>query len=133
MKKIALILLLFSFFNGQSQTLSEKKILKLNKLNLEVENLNLNDINIQKNLNEILKLNRKTKINRTLAIYYRISALTGIIYGGLITYGPQHPIRELIGGLYIASGVLCAGVSIPLWKASKKRKKERNELIKTFR
>ena len=133
MKKIALILLLFSFFNGQSQTLSEKKILKLNKLNLEVENLNLNDINIQKNLNEILKLNRKTNTNKTVAVYLSIKALAGVIYGGYVIHHSSYAIIDFIGGTFIATGVLCAGVSIPLWKASKKRKKERNELIKTFR
>ena len=56
MKKIALIILLLSFFNGISQSLSKKGITKLNHLSIKTESLNLNDINIQKNLNEILKL-----------------------------------------------------------------------------
>ena len=96
------------------------------------ENLNLNDINIQKNLNEILKLNKKTKIKKTVAASLSIKALVGLIYGGYAVHNSSNVIKELIGGFSIASGFLYAGVSIPVWKTSKKRKKEINELIKTF-
>ena len=79
MKKIAILILLFSFYNGISQTLSEKEIAKLNSLEIKTENLNLENTTIQKDLNEILKLERKRKKNKTVGIVMTTISVSGMI------------------------------------------------------
>jgi hypothetical protein len=68
MKKFTLLIILFSFFNGLSQSLSEKKLTKLNKLHIKTESLNLNDISIQNDLSRILNIERKRKTDKTIGI-----------------------------------------------------------------
>lgn len=134
MKKITLIILLFSFFNGLSQSLSEKEITKLNKLSIKTENLNLNDINIQKDLNEILSLERKRKINKTVGIIFTsLSIITLTIAAvGVPSVSEKNDLNQALGPTVIVAGFIHGGISIPFWNSSKKRKKERNKLLKKF-
>lgn len=131
MKKIILIILLFSFFNGLTQSLSEKEILKLNKLNIKTESLNINNFNIQNDLNRILKLEKKRKTNKTVGIVLTSLSVSSMIFGGIFVSKGNATI-DAYGATMIAVGVFYGGVSIPFWVSSKKRKRERNELIKMF-
>ena len=131
MKKIAILILLFSFFNGISQTLSEKEIVKLNLLEIKTENLNLENNTVQKDLNEILKLERKRKTNKTLGIVMTTMSVSGMVLGGVLL-SKDHILSDVFGGMMVAGGVVYGGISIPFWVSSKKRKKERDELIKMF-
>ncbi len=137
-KKITLLILLISYIIGNSQELSEKNILKLNEFNIKTEKLELNNLNIQNDLNKILILDKKRiKNKRTGIILTSLSILTTAYGIVALTYdkandGMGRAIQETIGGISIGLGVVSAGVSIPLFKSSKKRKKERDELIKEF-
>ena len=137
-KQITLLILLFSFFIGNSQSLSNKNILKLNELDIETEKLNMNDINIQNDLNEILFLDKKRRRNkRTGIILTSLSVLTtsfGII---ALTHdktndGTGRAYQELIGGMSLGIGIAIGGISIPLFNSAKKRKKEHDKLIEKY-
>ena len=131
MKKIALIILLLSFFNGISQSLSKKGITKLNHLSIKTESLNLNDLNIQKNLNEILKLERKRKTNKTAGIILTSLSLITLT-SGIIDVSKKNGLKQELGRAGVVLGVIEGGISILLWNSSKKRKKERDKLLKKF-
>jgi len=131
MKKIAIIILLFSFFNGLSQSLSEKEITKLNNLSIKTESLNLNDLNIQKDLNEILKLERKRKTNKTVGIILTSLSLVTLT-AGIIDVSGKNDLNQALGYAGIVAGAIEGGISIPFWNSSKKRKKERDKLLKKF-
>ena len=58
-----------------------------------------------------------------------------LIHGSILIYKGNnakggHDFPSLFGGLMIASGVIYGGISIPFWASSRKRKKERDKLIK---
>jgi len=131
MKKIAILILLFSFYSGISQTLSEKEIAKLNSLEIKTEKLNLENTTIQKDLNEILKLERKRKKNKTIGIVMTTISVSGMILGGALL-SKDNGLTDVFGGMMVAGGAVYGGISIPFWVSSKKRKKERDELIKMF-
>ena len=131
MKKILILLLLFSFFNGKSQTFSEKQIAKLNLLEVKTENLNLESIEIQKKLNKILKLERKRKTNKTIGIVLTGISVSGMILGGVLL-SKKNIVTDVYGEMMLAGGLIYGGISIPFWVSSKKRKQERDELIKMF-
>ncbi|MFY0629601.1 MAG: hypothetical protein JXR05_04415 [Flavobacteriaceae bacterium] len=137
MRKIVCFLIFLLSYSVNAQTLSEKKIDKLNGLSINTDRLNLNDITIQKSLNEILKLDRKRKTNKTLGIVFTSISAIGIITGLLMvssgnTLEGGHDFATPIGGIMIAGGVAYGGISIPFWISSNKRKKERDKLMKLF-
>lgn len=137
MKRITLFLFILLSYTVNAQTLSEKKIDKLNALSINTDRLNLNDITIQKSLNEILKLDRKRKTNKTFGIVLSSISAVGIISGLLLvsrrnSQTTGHDFATPIGGIIIAGGVAYGGISIPFWISSSKRKKERDELMKLF-
>ena len=131
MKRIILLISIFSFLNGFSQDFSEKEIAKLNKLNIKTESLNLNDFKIQKDLNEILNLEKKRKTNKTFGIILTTLSLATIT-AGIIEVSKKNDLNQTLGTVGIVAGIIEGGISIPLWKSSKKRKKERDELLKKF-
>jgi len=134
-KAITLMIFLFSFFYGNSQSLSDKNIFKLNELNIKTENLNLNDLNIQNDLNKILILDKKRKRNKRTGIILTSLSILATAYGIVaLTYdkaddGTGRAIQETIGGISLGLGVVNAGISIPIFKSSKKKKIERDKLI----
>jgi len=134
-KVITLLILLFSFFIGNSQSLSNKNILKLNKLDIKTEKLNLNGINIQNDLNEILFLDKKRRRNkRTGIILTSLSVLTTTFGIFALTHdkandGTGRAYQELIGGMSLGIGIASGGITIPIFNSAKKRKKERDKLI----
>ena len=131
MKRITLLILLFSFLNGFSQDFSEKEIIKLNRLNIKTESINLNDLNIQKDLNKILNLEKKRKTNITFGIILTTLSLATITTG-IIDVSEKNDFKKVLGTIGIVAGIIYGGISIPLWNASKKRKNERDELLKKF-
>jgi len=138
MKQITLLIILFSFFIGNSQSLSNKNILKLNKLDIKIKKLNYKDVNIQNDLNEILFLDKKRRRNkRTGIILTSLSILTtsfGII---ALTHdkandGTGRAYQELIGGMSLGLGIVSGGITIPIFNSAKKKKKERDKLIEKY-
>ena len=131
MKKLVLLILIFTFFSGLSQNISEKEILKLNKLNVKTENLDFYNLNIKNDLNKILNLDRKRRKNKTVGIILTSASVTSFILGGTLL-SKDNGITDVFGGIMIAGGAVYGGISIPFWNSSKKRKKERDELIQMF-
>lgn len=131
MKKFVLITLLFSFLNGLSQNFSDKEITKLNKLNIETKNFDLNDINIQKDLNKILKFERKRKTKKTVGIILATLSIIPISYG-IIGISHKSDLVKSFGVVGVIGGGTLGGISINLLSSSKKKKKERDELLKKF-
>ena len=131
MKRIILLISIFSFLNGFSQDFSEKEIAKLNKLNIKTKSLNLYDFNIQKDLNEILNLEKKRKTNKTFGIILATLSLATIT-AGIIEVSGKNDLNQTLGTVGIVAGIIEGGISIPLWNASKKKKKERDKLLKKF-
>lgn len=132
MKKTALIYTLFFLsITAIAQNLSDKKIIKLNKLNVHTENLNLQDSITQKDLNLIITLERKRKTHKTVAIV--ITSLAAFItVGGIALVSNKNGIVQIIGTGVLTGGLVSGGLSIPFWIASEKRKKARDKLIKNL-
>ena len=93
---------------------------------------------MQNDLNKILILEKKRRKNkRTGIILTSLSVLT-TAYGIIaLSYdksndGTGRAIQETIGGISLGLGVVSAGISIPIFKSSKKRKNERDKLIEKF-
>lgn len=131
MKKITLLILLLSIFSGLSQVLSKKEIRNLQELNIKTESLDLHNLNIQKDLNTIIVLDRKRKTNKTIGIVLTSLSATSMILGGTLLSKDQE-ITKVFGGAFVTGGIIYGGISIPFWISSKKRKRERNKLIKKF-
>ena len=136
MRKIIFLLILLFSYSVNAQAISEKKIYKLNHLSINTDRLDMNDITIQKSLNEILKLDRKRKTNKTVGIILTSISAVAIVTGTLLvsrnTSGNGHDFATPMGGLIITGGVAYGAVSIPFWISSSKRKKERDKLMKLF-
>ncbi len=136
MKQSIIYCLFLISLSIQGQTLSDKQIDKLNYLQVQTDQLSLDNLDIQKDLNTILVLDRKRKTNKTVAIVLTSIAASGIVLGGIViangTNSEGSAISSVVGGLTMAGGAIYGGISIPFWSAAKKRKKERDALVKMF-
>lgn len=139
MKTKLKIISLLSFFTVilQGQELKPKQIQKIERFGIEYNRLeNKNNGN---DFLEILKKERQRKTNKTIGyVFSSLGLLTttgGILILSNIKSNPNNDMDEsgayqaLIGGFITAIGVIEIGVSIPLFISSKKRNKERNQLI----
>ena len=139
MKTKLKIISLLSFFTVilQGQDLKPKQIQKIERFGIEYNRLeNKNNGN---DFLEILKKERQRKTNKTIGyVFSSLGLLTttgGILILSNIKSNPNNDMDEsgayqaLIGGFITAIGVIEIGVSIPLFISSKKRNKERNQLI----
>ena len=136
-KKITPIIVLFFSAIVVGQNLSEKDILKLNKLQVNTQNFDLKNSKVQQDLNAILKLESKRKTNKTIAISLTTVSIATIIVGGILISKGDAPnskdnLATPIGIIFTAGGVLEAGISIPFWVFTHKRKKQRDKMIQLF-
>ncbi|MDO6743114.1 hypothetical protein Q4553_00865 [Tenacibaculum soleae] len=83
--------------------------------------MNLNDFTTQEKLNKILKLDKKQKTNKTIAIVLSSMAITGLIFSGTTSNKSSKEIDKIN---YMIGGVVYGGVSIPFWVSSKRRKRQ---------
>jgi len=137
MKLLVLSLFLVTAITVSSQEISNTDLQKLEDLQLSYQNLDLTDLKIQKDLNQILFLEKKRKTNKTLAIVFTSAAAVSVIGGSILLSKGNNPTdnidyADVIGGVFITGGVIYGGVSIPFWTASKKRKKERDTLLELY-
>lgn len=137
MKLLVLSIVLVTAMTVSSQEISNTDLQKLEDLQLSSQNLDLTDLKIQKDLNQILFLEKKRKTNKTLAIVFTSAAAVSVIGGSIILSKGNNPndsidYADVIGGVFITGGVIYGGVSIPFWTASKKRKKERDSLLELY-
>jgi len=141
MKTKLIVIFLFCFFTVilQGQELKPRQIQKIKSFGIEYNRLKTENINYGNDFLEILKKERKRKKNKTIGyVFSSIDLLTttgGILILSNIENNPNNDMDEsgaykaLIGGFITAIGAVEIGVSIPLFISSKKRKKERNQLI----
>ena len=123
--------LLFLVNTTYSQNFNEKERNKLETLNINIERLDLTDLNLQLNLKNILKLERKRKTNKTVAIICTSISATSLLLGGALV-SRNNGLAHIFGVAMITEGVVYGGISIPFWVASNKRKKERDRFIDLF-
>lgn len=132
MKQLLITLaLMFSFGVVNSQELSKKELIKLNELNVQTESFDLKDQDIQDDLFQILELENKRKTNKTVGIILTSLSAVSLLVGVSLVSSDKH-LDQAAGIIHISGGVLYGGVSIPFWNASKRRKKERDRLIKRY-
>jgi predicted nucleic acid-binding Zn ribbon protein len=123
----------------QGQELKPKQIQKIESFGIEYNRLISENTNYGNDFLEILEKERKRKKNKTVGyVFSSLGLLTvtgGILMIANIKANPNNDMDEsgayqaLIGGFITAIGAIEIGVSIPLFISSKKRNKERNELI----
>lgn len=131
MRPIYLFLVLVTAVAVNSQEISNTDLQKIEKLHLSTQNLDLTDLKVQKDLNQILSLDKKRKTNKTLGIVFTSAAVVSLVTGSVLL-NKEHPISDVVGGIIITGGVMYGGASIPFWVASKKRKKERDKLLELY-
>lgn len=141
MKTKLKIILLFSFFTVvlQGQELKPKQIQKIESFGIEYNRLTNENIDYRNDFLEILKKENKRKKNKTIGyVFSSLGLLTttgGIFILSNIKKNPNNDMDEtgafqgLIGGIISTIGVIEIGVSIPLFISSKRRNKERNQMI----
>ena len=132
-------LLLFSiilFFHSIifSQNLSDKEYRRLEKLHVNIENIDLNDTTTRQNINQLLRFEKKRKAKKMVGIIFTSAAVVSLATGvylinkGKSTIESGHDVASPIGYIFASGAVVYAGVSIPFWIASNKNKKKRDKL-----
>ncbi|MBZ9631409.1 hypothetical protein LB465_11515 [Salegentibacter sp. LM13S] len=122
-----------------AQDLSDREIKKLAKLDLEYSNQKQNDFQYTNQLRAILKTDKQRKSNKLSGIILTSLSALSIGSGVLVASGQEgsfwheNPFRGLVGGILISTGAIEGGIGIPLLFVSKKRKRERDRLIKEYK
>ena len=135
MKNILLIFLILIAFKNYSQILTKKKITKIENFGIKVTNYNLNEQQVITDWNLIIDKDRKRKKTKVVAIIFSTLSILSTTMGVRIiseNKNAEEGIGQSIGMMFVAGGIASAGISVPLFISSSKRKKERNELIKIY-
>lgn len=120
-----------TFSNGQN--LETKQIEKIQDFGIDYQSEIKMDPNKGTDLLNILELDRKRKKNKTFGIILSGMGLLTAAYGTTAFTSEQpNPYSILAGGVLTGVGLAEMGVSIPLFKSSRKRKKERDKLIRKY-
>ena len=143
MRKTVIILASFVListfsFSQTNNDFNEKDKRKIEKLGLNISKFDLKNRNDTKDLNLILRLDKKRKTNKILSIIFTTSAAISIVGGSKLIIDAHNrdktysSLDSAIGTVFVAGGVIYGGVSIPFWISSKKRKNERDKLIRIY-
>ena len=135
MKNILLIFLILIAFKNYLQILTKKKITKIENFGIKVTNYNLNEQQVITDWNLIIDKDRKRKKTKVVAIIFSTLSILSTTMGVRIiseNKNAEEGIGQSIGMMFVAGGIASAGISVPLFISSSKRKKERNELIKIY-
>lgn len=135
MKNVLLIFLTLIAFKNYSQILTKKKITKIENFGIKVTNYNLNEQQVITDWNLIIDKDRKRKKTKVVAIIFSTLSILSTTMGVRIiseNKNAEEGIGQSIGMMFVAGGIASAGISVPLFISSSKRKKERNELIKIY-
>jgi len=136
-KKLLILTTLLVSLNCFSQTFKAYEIKKLNSFGINLDSIDLSNNVSQMDFNAILNKDKKMQKNKTTGIILTSISVLSTSFGILIlsrksANGEGKAFNQIFGGLFIGSGVINAGISISLFNSSKKRKKERNALIKIY-
>ena len=132
---LALILLTLPIW-VQGQTIDNKKLMRVNQFGIDTTYLNLADYETQIDLHLMLKKDRQIRSNKiagySLLAASAISTTVGIVL--INKYVQSGEPLILLPALMISSGgPIYGGISIPFFIQANKKKKERDNLIKTFK
>lgn len=136
MKKIILITLLFVSFKNYSQILNEKDLNKIESFGIILTNYNLNEKQVINDWNLIINKDRKRKITKTTAIIFTSLSILSTTFGAKIISNnkdSEEGLGQSIGTMFVVGGITSAGISIPLFISSSKRKNERDKLIELYK
>jgi len=131
MKPIILSLFLVTVVAVNSQEISNIDLQKLEDLQLSTQKLDLSDLTVQKDLNQILFLDKKRKTNKTLSLVFSSAAAISVVTGSILL-SKENTTSDVVGGIFMSGVLIYGGISIPFWVASKKRKKERDKLLELY-
>ena len=134
-REILNLLLLIICFEGFSQSFTEQEIKQINHLGINTNLYDLDDIKIHDDFSNVLKLNHRRKSNKTSGIILGSISLLTASYGVYVLttdFGIFNGFTDRIGGVFVGVGIVSGGFSIKLFNSSKKRKKERDELIEIY-
>lgn len=84
---------------------------------------------LQQNLNQILSFDKKRRANKAWAIGISATAVIGTALGIHLLSNDQ-PITDTFGFVMIGGSAVTAGLSVPFWLFTNKRKKDRDRAIK---
>ncbi len=126
------IFIAFSTFS-YGQSLETKQIEKIQEFGIDYQSNMQADPNFNTEFQNILELDQNRKKNKTWGIVLSGLGLLTTAYGTTAFTGEQaNPYSTIAGGALIAIGLAEMGVSIPLFKSSKKRKRERDKIIEKY-
>ena len=137
MRFILLFMMALISTQVSSQELKNKELNKISKLGINTVDLTYGD-KLTNDFIEILRTDRKRKVNKTVGIIFTSLSAISIGSGLLIASSPknsfwhENPQSGTVGGLLIASGLIEGSIGIPLLFVSKKRKKQRDRLIEEY-
>ncbi|PKP44491.1 MAG: hypothetical protein CVT95_10980 [Bacteroidetes bacterium HGW-Bacteroidetes-12] len=144
MKNILLFCLMIFTLKVNSQSFNEYEVPKINSFGLNLNELDLSNQKVNNDLKSILKKEQQRKSNKSTSIVLAALSVLTTTTGIIIVSKPKTvnemdylneagAYENLIGGFFIAAGVIEAGISIPLFFTSNKRKKERDKLIELYK
>ncbi len=132
--------LFFLFQVTHAQEFKPRQYKTFNRLGIEVSPVQNYTLQSVSTLQEILKKDRQTKVNKSIGIVF--SVLSGISLG----FGTYFLIENSanagsgsdvmigsVGTIFVATGGICAGVAVPLLIHAKKRRKQRERFIRSFK
>lgn len=139
MRFILVVLIGLISITVSAQGLKQRELNKISKLGIDTVNLNNYEDQLTHDFRNILHADRKRKSNKTVGIILSsLSAIslglgTAMIATPVESEGHEKAFNDLIGGFFIGTGAIEGGIGIPLLFVSKKRKRERDLLIKEYK
>ncbi|MDV7187916.1 hypothetical protein R3X25_11545 [Lutibacter sp. TH_r2] len=136
MKNYLLILLSFISMNNYSQILNERKLNKIESFGINLTNFNQNEQKVINDWNLILDKDWKRKKTKTAGIVFTSLSILSTAFGAKLisdNKNSEEGVGHSIGVMFVTGGVISAGISVPLFISSSKRKKERDKLIKLYK
>lgn len=112
------------------QTLDTKEIEKIQGFGIDYQSNIVTDSDSETDFLKILKADRKRKKNKTFGIVIGgLGVLTTAFGVTILAREDTNPYSHVIGGFITGIGVAEMGISIPIFRTSKKRKGERDKII----
>ena len=134
-----LSILVFLVLRASAQGFKPRNYKTFRRLGLEISPSQTNTPQSVSTLQEILKKERQVKVNKSLGIVFSVFSAASLGFGTTLLLankgnGSDSDVMVgAIGILMVVSGGIYAGVAIPLLIHAKKRKKQRDRLVRSFK
>lgn len=134
-KILTLALTLFCFSTAFSQEINRHEIKRLDRLGVSLDSIDRSDeldvLNLEALVKSDLQYRRRKRAGFILAGAGALITIVGI--ATIVNNDAEYEAKayaSMIGGAVITLGAGSAGLSIPLFNSSQKRKRQRDALIK---